>query len=1321
MKSDRHSAHQLSYQIVLVYLLLSSLWILLSDRVLGILTDDSTTLTHWQTVKGWVFVLFTSALLYLLIRLNLRSLEKAERKYRSIFENAAEGIYQVTPEGYYISANPALAEIYGYRAPEELFDLNWWQLNVEPNRRTEFLRELQQTGNVVGFQSQVYRADGTRIWTTENTRAVRDRKGTLVYYEGTVEDITDRVVATSALHKTYSLLNAIIEGTTDAVFVKDRKGRYLLVNTALTILLGKSMREIIGKSNADLFGAEKAREIQETEAEIIESGETRTYEKVTEFQNKKRTFWVTKGVYRDSEGNPMGLIGILRDISDRFQAETALAETKEKLEAVIRAAPVAIDMISPEGKVLIWNRAAARIFGWSAREAIGAVLPIVDRQNPEQQEQFLAWLDSLNQGATFTDLETRRRCKDGTEIVVNLSAAPVRDANGEIIGAMEILADISDRKRLQGERDRLIARLQRETEDLTALSLVTADSTSTLKLSQLFNVMLSRIVEVMQADAAVILLKEDNHLHQSASVGIDSDALDTYKVAIGECFAGRIAATLHPLYVPDATEDPRITSDFIAQRQVCTLLGVPLKHNGDPIGVIQVEWRNFHQLSDREIHLLETTAERCTMGILNAQLYEQTKQLHDRLRLQINEMPSGCIVVDSQWRFTDWNPAARRIFGYTAEEIIGESYEALVPPNARAQVAEILEQLVENRVPIHSVNKNLTKDGRTIICEWYNTALFHADGSFHGLLAMVQDITERKRAEDALQASEAELRALFAAMTDVIFSIDLQGRYLKIAPTNPHLLYEPPQELLGKTLHEVFDRPLADRFLGYIQQAIAAQETREFEYSLPINGSVVWFATKISPMSDHAAIWVARDITDRKTAEAQLKHYAFFDSLTGLPNRTFLSDRLAELINAETAVPPTTDTDELNPSPSPCFAVLLLNLDRFRAIKYSLGHLVGDRLLLTTAQRLRACLRPTDLLARMGGDEFAIVLENIRDVSDAQQIAERIHSSMRFPFNLEEHEVFSTMSIGIAVNTCEYHRPEDILRDADTALHYAKKQGHGRSVVFARDMHAHAIARLQLETDLQRAIDLEQFQVFYQPIVSLSTRQLAGFEALVRWNHPRRGRVSPAEFIPLAEETGSIVAIDRWVVREACTQLAQWQARYPAAASLTMSVNLSGVNFSQVGTIERLDRILREIGIEGRFLKLEITESVIMENPTSALPMLEQLKSLGIQLSIDDFGTGYSSLSRLHQLPLDTLKIDREFVKDMKGLDDSAQIVQTIVTLAHSLGMDAIAEGIETPQQLELLRTLECDYGQGYFFAPPLERDAALNLLRSDTLFRDNG
>ncbi|MEH1798432.1 MAG: EAL domain-containing protein [Nostoc sp.] len=444
-----------------------------------------------------------------------------------------------------------------------------------------------------------------------------------------------------------------------------------------------------------------------------------------------------------------------------------------------------------------------------------------------------------------------------------------------------------------------------------------------------------------------------------------------------------------------------------------------------------------------------------------------------------------------------------------------------------------------------------------------------------------------------------------------------------------------------------------------------------------------------------------QEINSRQKLQSQLLDIALHDSLTGLPNRVLFIRRLENALN------------RAKQESSYQFAVLFLDCDRFKVVNDSLGHPVGDELLIAIARRLQACLIPIDTLARLGGDEFGILLENITDINIAIQVAERILQQLSLAFKLSRYEVFMNASIGISWGNKNYERPEYLLRDADTAMYRAKAQGRAKYHVFNPAMHQEAIQLLELENDLRRAVERQEFLVYYQPIVSLTTGRISGFEALVRWQHPIRGLVSPTEFIPVAEETGLINVINTWVLQSACHQLSIWQHHPVIPEPLTISVNLSARLFLQPNLVEQIDRIIYENKINPAYLELEITESVIMENTNAIKIILQQLKQRKIKLIMDDFGTGYSSLSYLHSFPLNALKIDKSFVKRMQENKENMGLVPAMIGIANSMGMSAIAEGVETQEQLAQLRSLNCNFAQGYLFSQPIEQQLALKLLTS--------
>ncbi|MGL5080236.1 MAG: sensor domain-containing protein [Microcoleaceae cyanobacterium] len=550
--------------------------------------------------------------------------------------------------------------------------------------------------------------------------------------------------------------------------------------------------------------------------------------------------------------------------------------------------------------------------------------------------------------------------------------------------------------------------------------------------------------------------------------------------------------------------------------------------------------------------------------------------------------------------------------------------------------------------------------------------------------------------------AEAKYRSIFENALEGIFQVSLEGKYLSANPALAEILgYASPEVLIQRqaNIKDIYyNLEDCNRFIQVLQKR---GEIFNFEAQVyRQDGRLIWI------LQNARAIFAERsqrslyyegsviNITNLKQTEEQLRYSASHDSLTNLWNRSFFMERLNLSIY------------KVQEQIGYQFAVLFLDLDGFKLINDSLGHSIGDQLLIEIGKRLRQCIRSNDTLARLGGDEFTVLLENIADVEEVKEIAERVQAALKRPFNLQGHQVFTGASIGIVQSSPEYQLPPEVIRDADTAMYRAKRQGKGCSIVFDATMRTDSIRRLQLQTDLRWALARGEFLLHYQPILELETETIAGFEALLRWHHPQEGLIAPAEFIPVAEEAGLAVEIGEWVLQTACQQLSQWKQKYPLHPSITMSVNLSAQQFTaDLG--DRIDQILAETQVRGRDLKLEITETAIMTDPKIVIAALKDLKKREVEICIDDFGTGYCSLGYLHQFPIDILKIDCSFVSQMSAGQDQQEIVRVIVALAQSLGISAIAEGIETLEQLQHLRSLNCRYGQGYYFSKALDQEKA--------------
>jgi diguanylate cyclase (GGDEF)-like protein/PAS domain S-box-containing protein len=568
---------------------------------------------------------------------------------------------------------------------------------------------------------------------------------------------------------------------------------------------------------------------------------------------------------------------------------------------------------------------------------------------------------------------------------------------------------------------------------------------------------------------------------------------------------------------------------------------------------------------------------------------------------------------------------------------------------------------------------------------------------------------ERKKVDQALSEAKAKYLNIFENAVEGIFQTTPGGRFLGVNPALARILgYSEPREMMSAVIDigaVLYVDP--ERRAEFVRILRERGRVTEFESQVRRkDGSVIWISENARAVrkADGGLDYcegTVMDVTQRKRMEDQLIHGALHDSLTGLPNRTLLMERLGRTLERSRRKPGT------------MFAVMVLDLDRFKMINESMGHQQGDRMLVAFARRLEAFVPPGTTLARLGGDEFGMLVEDLKDFNHATILADRLQEALSMGFDLDGQEIYAAASIGIAVGSALTLGPPDLLRDAETAMHRAKAAGKGRYEVFDVSMHTKAVQMLTLETDLRKALERMEFRLHYQPIVSLEDSSLMGFEALIRWIHPKLGMVSPADFIPLAEDTGMIIPIGRWVLWQSCKQLVEWQRVFENGKALTMSVNLSGKQLQDMDLVRQIQAILKETGLDSKSLKLEVTESAIMENPERAAAILTNLRDMGIHLSLDDFGTGYSSLSYLHRFPFHNLKIDRSFVSKMEAGDKDAEIVKVINSLAKNLGMDVVAEGIETEGQWALLHRLACAYGQGYFFSKPLEEIAAGKLIAS--------
>lgn len=668
-----------------------------------------------------------------------------------------------------------------------------------------------------------------------------------------------------------------------------------------------------------------------------------------------------------------------------------------------------------------------------------------------------------------------------------------------------------------------------------------------------------------------------------------------------------------------------------------------------------------------------------------------------RLRSLAESVPVGIFRLDEHGQCTYVNARFTEITGYTFDEVSIGLFDwlAAIHPDDRATVEAWWRSPAARAGETSAEYRIVAKDGAVRWIAARNVSQRTADGAFAGAVGSIIDISERVEAQSALAAREAEYRLLAENSSDLIARVSADGTLLYCSPASRSLLGYEPEEMAGAKIDRFASPDAPFDFAGVVSRIERGDGTQVITFrAARRDGRECWCEAAVRGVPGTGGgragelIAVCRDITDRKLAEDLLAYQALHEPLTGLPNRSLFLDRLS-LALAHSARRKTTT------------AVLFIDLDRFKIINDSLGHETGDRILVDVGRRLQEVVRPGDTVARFGGDEFTILCEDLDDERQAVAIAERAAAAIGAPMTLEGHEMFLSSSVGIALATDARRRPEDLIRNADAAMYRAKERGKARYEIFDEDMRARDQHRLELERALRKALDRDELVLAYQPIVDIATGTPAGVEALLRWNHPERGSVGPGEFIALAEETGLIIPIGNWVIREAARRAGAWQAAGGAPAGLVVSVNVSARQLAQPDFADTIAAALEEFGASPRLFGIELTESAIMDDPEASVGVLGRLKALGLRLAMDDFGTGYSSLSYLKRIPADTVKVDRSFVAGLVDSAEDSQIVTAVISLAHALRMTAVAEGVETEAQLARLRTLGCDLAQGYLFARP--------------------
>ncbi|NJN20502.1 MAG: EAL domain-containing protein [Leptolyngbya sp. RL_3_1] len=975
------------------------------------------------------------------------------------------------------------------------------------------------------------------------------------------------------------------------------------------------------------------------------------------------------------------------------QRTAALREREQFLQTVLDAFPLAVFWKTRESVYLGGNRHFLQNAGLtSVTDLIGKT----DHDLPWSQAEADAYRHDDRQ---VIDSGTAKLGIIETQLQANSQLAwvetnkiPLRNLTGEVIGVLGTYQDITVRQQ----------------NEITLQNLIAGTAATTGQ--DFFPALVRHIAEALGVCYALVTEKVDTEL-QSLGFWADGSLQPnfTYPAARTPC---ELVLQIGELYCESAVSDRFPKDTCLVDLAADSYLGVALYGSqGEAIGNLCILDHRPIPNAQRAQQILGVFAARAAAELerqrastaleqlnqaLETKVAERTAELWEReqfLQTVLDTFPLMVFWKDRHLVYQGGNRNFLQKAGLASQAVLrGKTDYDLPWTTAEAVAYRAHDRLViaQNQPLLGIIETQRQVDGTQKWSETNKLPLHNLEGEVIGLLGTYQDITDRKRAEAAIKQ---QLAAIEAAIDGI--GILQNGTYIYVNQAHLTLFgYDQPQDLLGQPWQILYAPAEVERFEREVIPVLRRNRAWQGEgVATRQDGSTFAQGISLTLTEDDLLICVCRDISEIKQAQAQITHNALHDPLTGLPNRILLLERIDLAIHRAQRLQ------------HHQYAVLFLDLDRFKVINDSLGHTVGDQLLVAIAQRLQTHLRTIDLVARLGGDEFVILLENIHTTEEVVQIVERILADGRNPFTLEGHEIFTSFSIGIVMGKAQYQQASDLIRDADIAMYRAKAKSQNSYKFFDADMHVQVLQRLTLETDLRHALEQSEFIPYYQPIFDLTDQKLVGFEALIRWQHPNQGLIAPNQFIPVAEETGLVVAIDAWIFQQACQQMVRWQQRFSQHFPLKISINLSAQDLHKPTFIQDIDQILKSTGLPGAAITLEITERMVIDDIDLTIALLTQLQARRIQISIDDFGTGYSSLSYLHRLPVHNLKIDGSFISQMHCDRRNYQIVSTIIALSRQLGLTTVAEGIETPEQLHSLQALGCQMGQGYWFARPLSAD----------------
>lgn len=1193
---------------------------------------------------------------------NLPIIAADDSVFRRFIENLPAMFYAVTPvpphKPIFISRS---FERFGYPLEDWLNKPDIWDIVTHPDDRDEVLgktRDALKRGENTDFVYRVLCADGSIAWIRDRGCFIKDKDGVPVCWQGVIIDMTPQMEADTEIKRREHLYRTFAKNIPDTgVLLFDYDLRYILAEGPQIKARNWTADKFEGKTIFEVFPPDQAEVWAQKYRKALE-GETLSWQDKT-----ADGFFSTTVMPICDETNTIfaGMV-IWQDVSGRVEYEDKLRESEARYRELFENASDILYVQDVNGNYTSINKAAEAVLGYSLNEALG--MNFADIVVPEQKEYAgEEFLKKVAGKETSFEVDCIR--KDGERATLDVKSRPILK-DGVFVGVQGIARDITDRNNAQEA-------LRKSEANLAAAQRITHLGSWEMELK---DGIYSAANVISWSDEVYRIFGYEPRSIEPSIDFIYKAIKPTDRAIFSEGFVsaikeGKFFDVEARIVLPDGR-------DRLLRTQAETVIG--------PDGRTERMFGTIQDITDGRY------AE------------EAMRDSEARFRDLVENANDLIYTHDMDGYFTSLNRAGELISGYSRDELLQMNYVDIVAPDFLEAARSMTPRRSERDKPTMYEIEIVAKDGRRVTLE-VSTRIMYTDGVPVGVQGLGRDITQKRIAEQKLHETVSLFSSTFESTADGIVVMSLDRRIITFN-TKFHDMWGLPSnvehkgdadEMIGHICEQLeepelflaeLDRLYSDPYLA-TDTLVRLNDGRIYErYSQP----------QFTDGKPVGRVCCFRDITERTLAEERLRHYALHDPLTELPNRAAFMNHLRDAVARSER------------SEYAQFAVLFLDLDRFKVINDSLGHTIGDKLLVAIAEKLSSCIRPGDIVARLGGDEFTILLQRSSDPREVAAVAERLQTRISEPFKLDNYEVFTTASIGIVLSGQIHRTPEDFLRDADAAMYRAKEGGKARYEIFDQDLHVRNMNLLRIETDLRHALDKDQFEVHYQPVVDLETGKVSEFEALIRWQHPEHGLVGPEEFVHVAEETGLIIPIGKWILNEACRQLSLWQR--DSTRQLTVSVNLSAKQLMHPTLTAQVRDAIGRSRLHASQLKLEVTESTVMEHSDKALKVLKELRRLGVGLSTDDFGTGYSSLSYLQKFPFQRLKIDRSFVKAMDDDEKSSLIVKTILMLGENLDLEVVAEGIETRGQREKLRELNCGLGQGYLFSRPVPASQAKDMLR---------